>query len=351
MNHFFLFAIALFCCVSATRAQSVIQMQKQSGVYTVPCKVNGVPMRFIFDTGASQVSISLTEAEFLAKNGLLVESDFIGTEYYQNANGAVYEGMKVMLREIEFGDIILKNVVASIAMNNDAPLLLGQSILARIGSYQIDPVKHTVTVTRPMSNSATNSVIDIEGNSYQTVNISGQIWMAENLRTTKFSNGEPIAFMRNDVDWVSALTGSYSYYNNDPSLIPGYGLLYNWEAVIDGRGICPTGWHIPTKEEVDQMLANVKSAGFRTGSLKGSTGWNLPNLEAINYLDFNAIPGGKRWFRNGQFQFLNEGGYYWTSSASGPERAVYFAFAFDSPELRIGSFFRNDGFSCRCIKD
>ena len=97
--------IHLFICIFNLNAQSVIQMKKEQGVFTVPCKVNGLPLKFILDTGASDVSLSLKEADYILKNGLLNDEDIIGSDYYQNATGSISVGVRVILREIIFGDI------------------------------------------------------------------------------------------------------------------------------------------------------------------------------------------------------------------------------------------------------
>jgi clan AA aspartic protease (TIGR02281 family) len=120
------------------QAQTEVKMNKQNGVYVIPCKVNGLQLNFIFDTGASDVSISLTEAIFMLKNGYLSEDDLLGTEYYTIANGDVAEGTSIILKEIEIGGRKLYNVKASIMHELNAPLLLGQSALSRLGKFNFD---------------------------------------------------------------------------------------------------------------------------------------------------------------------------------------------------------------------
>lgn len=115
-----------------------IQMRKDGGVYKLPTKVNGIPMEFIIDTGASMVSISKTEAQFLYKNGLLAESDFIGTQNFVLANGEVEEGWIIRLKSVQIGSRVVYNVEATIDANISAPLLLGQSVLERFGKVSMD---------------------------------------------------------------------------------------------------------------------------------------------------------------------------------------------------------------------
>lgn len=125
----------------------VIQMKKMpSGTYEIPCKVNGLALKFIFDTGASDVSISLTEALFMLKNGYLKEEDILGTQYYSIANGDIAEGTTIRIKKLEFGGVTLYNVDASIVHELQAPLLLGQSAIARLGKIQIDPNNSTLTI-------------------------------------------------------------------------------------------------------------------------------------------------------------------------------------------------------------
>lgn len=120
-------------------------MTKKGGVYEIPCKINGTQMNFIFDTGASDITISLTEAMFLYKQGTLTDDDFLGTQQYQIANGAIEEGTVINLNTVEIGNRTLHNVQASIVHNMKAPLLLGQSALRKYGKISIDYNKNEIT--------------------------------------------------------------------------------------------------------------------------------------------------------------------------------------------------------------
>lgn len=126
---------------------SEIQMKKMySGVYEIPCALNNLPLKFIFDTGASSVTISSVEANFMLKNGYLQEADIKGKEYYSVATGEIHEGTTIRLREIKIGDAILRNVDASVVRNQQAPLLLGQSVLERFGTVTIDNINSKLII-------------------------------------------------------------------------------------------------------------------------------------------------------------------------------------------------------------
>lgn len=117
---------------------SEIPFTKEGGVCKVKCSINGLPLHFVFDTGASDISISMVEATFMMKNGYLSKNDVMGKEHYVDANGNVTEGTILNLRNVHFGDLSLENVKASVVRNQKAPLLLGQSVLAWLGKFEVD---------------------------------------------------------------------------------------------------------------------------------------------------------------------------------------------------------------------
>lgn len=134
---------------SGSSNKTVIKLKKElSGIYTVPCKVNGLSLKFIFDTGASSVSISKSEAIFMLKNGYLSKNDIIGSQQFQTASGDILEGTRIIIRKIEVGGLLLRNVEASVVHSDNAPLLLGQSVLSRLGKIQIDYNNSTLTIIR-----------------------------------------------------------------------------------------------------------------------------------------------------------------------------------------------------------
>ena len=115
-----------------------IPMKEKNGVYEIPVLINGSNMNFIFDTGASDITISAVEAMFLIKQGTLSEEDIIGVEQYQIADGSISEGTVINLKSIQLGDKKIYNVKASVVNNINAPLLFGQSALSQFGRVSID---------------------------------------------------------------------------------------------------------------------------------------------------------------------------------------------------------------------
>lgn len=126
---------------------SEIDMKKMyGGTYEIPCSVNGLPLKMIFDTGASDVTISSVEANFMLKNGYLTDGDIKGKKHYQTASGDIHEGTILKLKEVRLGDAVLKNVEASVVHSQRAPLLLGQSVLEKFGTITIDNVNSKLLI-------------------------------------------------------------------------------------------------------------------------------------------------------------------------------------------------------------
>jgi uncharacterized protein (TIGR02145 family) len=355
-----LILVFIFICNIAV-SQTVIQMKKEGGVSVIPCKVNGLQLSFIFDTGASDVTISLTEATFMLKNGYLSKNDILGTSNYSDANGDISEGININLREIEIQGLKLYNVKAAIVKNMDAPLLLGQTAISKLGVVQLDLNSNTLTILsnilfkpeNKMNNSNSNVCKDIDGNVYKTIKIGTQIWMAENLNVKHYRNGDPIpqiTKVTGPKKWHKLKTGAWCNYNIDFKNESIHGKLYNWYAVNDQRGIAPEGWHVPSDEEW-LILNNYlgKDAGIKMKSLEGWEGWGQKG-NGTNISGFCGKPCGScsPWF---DYTGNNVNGYWWSSSIFDVEQSWCFALSWNNNYLYRGAHYKNNGFSIRCIKN
>lgn len=138
MKHIIAIYLVLISCCSTLHAEEMIKMTFEQGVYTLPCEVNGLNMRFIFDTGASSVSISMAEALFMLKNGYLDDQDITGITKTQIANGQIDENVVINLKYVKIGERTIKNVQAVVSNSLDAPLLLGQTVIRQLGSWSIE---------------------------------------------------------------------------------------------------------------------------------------------------------------------------------------------------------------------
>ncbi len=191
---------------------------------------------------------------------------------------------------------------------------------------------------------------DINYNHYATVNFGNQIWMAENLRTTKYKNGASIPLITSNSIWSGLTSGARSFYNNDSATyLANFGSLYNWYAVNTGN-LCPTGWHVPTDAEWTAMENYLGGSFIAGGKLKASTLWNSPNTGATNASGFTAFPGGFRDY-DGTFYYLGDFGYWWTSSEVTTGYAWNHNLGYNFNYTSISGNMISLGLSIRCVKD
>jgi len=197
------------------------------------------------------------------------------------------------------------------------------------------------------------TVKDADGNIYNTIKIGSQIWMAENLKTTKYRNGDPIEIVTDNSDWANLSTGAYCNYNNETSNSSTYGRLYNWYAVSDSRNIAPIGWHVPTDAEWKTLTTYLGGEIVAGGKLKeiGTTHWKTPNSGADNSTSFTALPGGYRFSSIGTFTNIGMLGDWWSSTANYEDSAYLQFLIFNMGTLYRDYGYKGDGFSVRCIKD
>jgi uncharacterized protein (TIGR02145 family) len=201
------------------------------------------------------------------------------------------------------------------------------------------------------------SMTDQEGNVYKTIMIGTQEWMAENLNTSVYRNGDAIPTNLDDAIWQGTTSGAWAYYNNDASYACPYGKLYNWYACVDARQLCPVGWHVPTDAEwtvLTDFLGGEAVAGGKmktTGTIEAATGlWYSPNTGATNSSGFSGAPGGVR-FGNGDYGNIGGNGYWWSSSESGSSYAWYRGLSYGSDGANRNYGFKQVGFSVRCLRD
>ncbi len=196
------------------------------------------------------------------------------------------------------------------------------------------------------------SVKDADGNLYSTVVIGEQIWMGENLRTTKYSDGSTIPKVTDSNIWGTTDAGAYSWYNNDESLKAPYGPLYNWAAVADPRKMCPLGWRIPSDGDFLALVTLLGGGDVAGGKMKetGTAHWTR-NLYASNESGFRAMPSGDRHGGDGLFYDLDYLSYFWTSTESSRQKAWTYELHKGNGAALRASHPQKDGFSVRCMKD
>lgn len=206
-----------------------------------------------------------------------------------------------------------------------------------------------------------NGVTDIDGNSYQTVIIGNQEWMAENLRVTRYANGHPIPNIIDSTQWFDLTSGAWCFYENNNQFNVPYGKLYNWYAVSDNRNLCPTGWHVPTIAEWDTLInflggENVAGGKMKSkGTIQNGTGlWVSPNTNASNSSGFSGHPGGGRGNQitmNNEYVSMDSIAGWWASDSLWVDENIFLGIEsgfeltyFESEHLSVG-------ITVRCLKD
>jgi uncharacterized protein (TIGR02145 family) len=202
-----------------------------------------------------------------------------------------------------------------------------------------------------------NGVTDIDGTVYTSIVINGQEWMQQNLAVTKYRNGDPIPTGLSDATWSNTTSGAFAIYNNDAANNTTYGKLYNWYAVNDSRGLCPTGWHVPSDGEwttLETSLGGSSVAGGKmksTGTIENGDGlWHSPNEQA-NESGFTGLPSGYR-FIFGTYNYIGEVGFWWSDTEYDSTYAWNRELVgpADNNIYRLSNGKWN-GFSVRCVKD
>ena len=201
------------------------------------------------------------------------------------------------------------------------------------------------------------SMTDQEGNVYKTIVIGTQEWMAENLITSVYRNGDEIPTNLNNAGWQNTFSGACAYYNDDTSIACPFGKLYNWYACVDVRQLCPIGWHVPTDAEwttLIEYLGGEAVAGGRmktTGTLQLANGlWYAPNTAATNNAGFAGTPSGYRYFL-GEFDLKGSNAFWWSTDAFLTNNAFSWFLSHTEAGAFRSDFDKNYGFSVRCLRN
>jgi uncharacterized protein (TIGR02145 family) len=197
------------------------------------------------------------------------------------------------------------------------------------------------------------TLTDIDGNTYNTIVIGTQTWMAENLKTTKYRNGDLIGTTTpTTLDIQGESTPKYEWaYSGNESNVATYGRLYTWHTVTDNRIVCPTGWHVPTDADWTTLTDFLGGLNLAGGKLKetGTTHWSDPNTGATNESGFSALPGGQR-YNFGTFGNMGSYGRWWSSTEASITTGYYRSMSFNDNLVYSYSYVKQSGFSVRCIQ-
>lgn len=245
------------------------------------------------------------------------------------------DGSKTFIGNINAGNKNITNVATPINQTDAANKSYVDGLLDRILELQ-----------------ATVGVKDYDGNIYKAVKIGSQVWMAENLNTTKYRNGDEIPNITDNTSWSGLTSGAYCDYNNTPANSNVYGRLYNYYSIVDSRGLCPSGWHVPSDSEWEVLFNTLGGNAVAGGKLKevGTLHWSSPNSFATNESGFNAIPTGQR-NSLGVFESMGIYANFWTSTSATSTNAYMRGLGYNYGNIYYNNYIKQHGLSVRCVKD
>ncbi len=222
-----------------------------------------------------------------------------------------------------------------------------QTIKASIITANGSPITNTLNIIGMLS--------DVEGNLYQTIEIGDQLWMAENLRSTKYNDGTEIPYISNPHDWeINTSNPAFCwYYNSEYEYKEDYGALYNWHVVATDK-LCPSDWRVPTDNDWTVLINALGGEGLAGGKLKeaGTSHWKSPNTGASNEAGFKARPGGHRNFAGVFYGAVNKTGsygYWWSATVMNSETAWSRIMYYDNSTVFRHNSNKRNGYSIRCI--
>jgi uncharacterized protein (TIGR02145 family) len=201
----------------------------------------------------------------------------------------------------------------------------------------------------------TTLLADYDGNTYNTITIGTQVWMAENLRVTKYRNGNAISNLTDPKAWENLTSGAYCIYDNSLTNNLIYGKLYNWYAVNDLRNIAPTGWHVPTQADWTTLINYLGGANIAGDKLKetGNSHWTGSYAAATNSSGFTALPGGFLSLGNSTYGFQNitTEGQWWSATEADANNALNWSITNSNGQAVTENVAKQCALSVRCIKD
>jgi uncharacterized protein (TIGR02145 family) len=284
------------------------------------------------------------------------------------SGGAVVSdgGSMVTVRGVAYGTATSPTISGSITSNGSGTGTYTSTLMGLTGlttyyvrAYATNSVGtaygNELSFTTPAFTCGTSTVTDVDGNSYNTVQIGTQCWTKSNLKVSKYRNGDNIPTGLSNPAWQNTTADAYAIYDNNPVNDGLYGKLYNHYAVTDTRGLCPTGWHVPTDVEWTTLENFLGGSSVAGGAMKSTAtqptpgGWNSPNTGATNSSGFTAGPGGLR-YDGGAFSGVGIVGYWWSSSLTGTGAWYRALNATYGAILRLDHG-RTFGFSVRCLMD
>jgi uncharacterized protein (TIGR02145 family) len=317
-----------------------------------------------FTTTGGSGSIASLNCNGATNNGTLLASaaasGVSSSVPYTGGNGGTYNGQTVNSTGVTGLTATLTTGSFSNGSGSLTYTITGTPITSGIASFALNIGGQNCSLSRTVNgggsilnpNLTYGTVADQQGNTYATIVIGGQEWMAENLRTTTYANGDTIPNITDGTQWSNLTAGAWVYYNNDIQYENPYGKLYNWYTVADARNVCPTGWHVPTDLEWTALTNYLGGETVAGGKMKsnGTQYWYSPNFGATNESGFSGLPGGVRQ-NSGTFVTIGYEGQYYSSTENNANTAWKRDLNNNEDYANRTNVNKKSGVSVRCLRD
>ncbi len=315
---------------------------------------SAVNLTFMIHDGTSDGTVVYQESHSLTSNAQGLVSCVVGNGVVSQGNfnninwGNGAKFLQVLMNGTDLGTqqmlsvpyaLYAENVGVRVSATGDTLIVGGQSLI----------VPGVSAANLPSLYTQGTGVTDIDGNFYPSIIINGQEWMQQNLAVTKYRNGEPIPTGLDDATWSSITSGAYAIYNNDAINNTLYGKLYNWYAVNDSRGLCPTGWHVPSDFEWTTLESNLGGNSIAGVKLKATDIWLQPP-GGNNISGWTAFPSGYRYVL-GWYSGIGNFGFWWSDTAFDTNSAWCRSMYDIQINVERGNEQKKLGFSVRCVRD
>lgn len=229
-------------------------------------------------------------------------------------------------------------------------LSAGTNYYVRVYATNSSGTAYSEEITITTTGTFSGTVTDVDGNVYQAVQIGTQVWMKENLKTTRYKDGTTIPTGLSNAEWLATTTGAYTIYNNNAANNTTYGKLYNWHAVNTGK-LAPAGWHVPTDAEWTTLITFLGGESVAGNKMKAITLWGPhPGITNTNSSGFTALPAGKR-SDIGPYGGIGYYGYFWSSTEDNNGNAWYRFLEYNTSYAYRGGSYKESGSSVRCVRD
>ena len=315
------------------------------GMHTIEIKLD----KYYTQTIKQDIQINKNEnlsIDLKPKLGLLMVMSAKPEEANLYIDGKLYGNTPLIVKDLLIGSHTIKLEKEGFKpLTKTIEIIENEKVTEQL---ELFPIEET---SQSLPGAGAGAGVTFNGYKYSSIVMgNGQEWMAENLRTDRYRNGELIPNVTRRIKWENIKSGAWAHYDNNSQYENPYGKLYNWYAVSDNRNLCPQGWHVPSDDELTKLINYLGGEIVAGGKMKSTQYWQSSEENATNESGFTALPAGLR-SHNGIFFFIVKYCGWWSSTEYTSGNAWSRGLIFTNGISARGSSIKGLGFSVRCLRD